>query len=245
MVKENVDLLLTRFETFAEERKPVNIFTSTKAFTMDVISKIVFGKELGCIQDPAFRNQFIEYLHNTFEMGWPATTFPNLTRLSLSLPEWLSESLFPIPLMEFKKVHNSKIRIVHLLANMHATQKCTKLIDNYLQDRNVPVVGKTEKRTKQNDFNKSIVIDTLVDPSSAKDHSILNASQLAEEVIMLLSAGNDTTSNAMISGIYQILKNPAVDEKLSSEIITNFPRHEDEITYDKAKRLPYLVSTEN
>lgn len=146
--------------------------------------------------------------------------------------------------MEFKKVRYFK-RLNYLsLVNKRCPQKCTKLIDNYLRDRNVPVVGKTENPAKKNDFNKSIVIDTLVDPSSAKDHSILSASQLAEEVIMLLSAGNNTTSNAIISGIYQILKNPAVDKKLSNELITTFPTHEDEITYDKVKRLPYLISIE-
>jgi cytochrome P450 len=104
MVEEKVDQLLGRFEEFEAEGKPVNISAGTKAFTMDIISKIVFGKELGCIQDPVFKNQFIEYLHSTFDMGWTATAFPNLTKFSLSLPEWLSEVLFPIPLMEFKKV---------------------------------------------------------------------------------------------------------------------------------------------
>ncbi|CAG8974303.1 hypothetical protein HYALB_00011972 [Hymenoscyphus albidus] len=221
MVKENVDLLLKRFEGFAKNGSPVNIFTSTKAFTMDIISKIVFGKELGCIEDPAFRNQFIEYLHGTFEMGWPATTFPNLTRLSLSLPDWIADRLFPIPLMEFKK-------------------KCIKLIENYLNDRNVPIVEKTGKQAKKNEFNQSVVIDTLVDPSTAKDHSVLNASELAEEVIMLLSAGNDTTSNAMISGIYQILRSPEVYKRLNEELMVNFPMLENEITYDRAKTLPYL-----
>jgi cytochrome P450 len=106
MVKEKVDLLLQRFEDFADQGKPVDIFNSTKAFTMDVISKIVLGKELNCIKDPQFRNQFIEYLHSTFDMGWTATAFPNLTAFSLSLPEWLSQSLFPIPLLEFRKVRH-------------------------------------------------------------------------------------------------------------------------------------------
>jgi cytochrome P450 len=106
MVEGNVDQLLRRFEEFEAEGKPVNIFAGMKAFTMDIISKIVFGRELGCIQDPVFKNQFIEYLHSTFDMGWTATAFPNLAQFSLSLPEWLSEVLFPIPLMEFKKVSN-------------------------------------------------------------------------------------------------------------------------------------------
>jgi cytochrome P450 len=79
-----------------------------------------------------------------------------------------------------------------------------------------------------------------VDPTSAKDHSILDASQLAEEVIMLLSAGNDTTSDAIIVGIYQSVRNTSVHEQLTEELIAAFPSHMD-ITYDKAKKLPYLV----
>ena len=72
---------------------------------MDVISSIVLGPqtELGRIQDPEFRNEFIEYLHSTFDMGWTATAFPNLTRLSLGMPEWLAERLLTVPIMEFKK----------------------------------------------------------------------------------------------------------------------------------------------
>jgi cytochrome P450 len=80
-----------------------------------------------------------------------------------------------------------------------------------------------------------------VNPESAKDHSTLNASQLAEEVIMLLSAGNDTTSDAMIVGVYQILRNPKIHQKLNDELSMSFPSLHDDITYEKAKKLTYLV----
>lgn len=104
MIKSKVDEVLARFEDFAARGEPLNFFASTKAFTMDVISTIVFGKALGCIRDPQFGNQFIEFLHTTFEMGWVAPAFPNLIRLSYSLPESIAERVFPIPLFEFKKV---------------------------------------------------------------------------------------------------------------------------------------------
>jgi cytochrome P450 len=104
MVKEKVDRLLGRFLESSHRSEPVDIFMAVKAFTMDVISEIVLGKELGCMKDPGYKNQFIEYLHSTFDMGWTATAFPNLTVFSLSLPEWISALLFPIPIMEFKKV---------------------------------------------------------------------------------------------------------------------------------------------
>jgi cytochrome P450 len=79
-----------------------------------------------------------------------------------------------------------------------------------------------------------------VDPTSAKDHSVLDASQLAKEVIMLLLVGNDTTSDAIIVGIYQSVKNTSVHKQLTEELIAAFSSHED-ITYDKVKKLPYLV----
>jgi cytochrome P450 len=97
----------------------------------------------------------------------------------------------------------------------------------------------TKKQKKE--FDRSIVIDTLLDPNAAKDHSVLDADQLAAEVIMLLSAGNDTASDAMIVGIYQTLRSPTVYWTLTDELNHFFPNVREEITYDKAKRLPCLV----
>ena len=90
--------------------------------------------------------------------------------------------------------------------------------------------------------NRSIVIDMLVDPRSAKDHSILTPQQLNDEVIMLLTAGNDTTSNAMIIGIYQICRNEDVYSRLYAELKENFPSVDHIISLEEAKRLPFLVS---
>ncbi|KAF1956651.1 cytochrome P450 [Byssothecium circinans] len=220
-IKAKVDWLLARFEDSAGRSEAVDVSMAVKAFTMDVVSEIVLGNELGCMKNPNYKNQFMEHLHSTFDMGWTATAFPNLTAFSLSLPEWLSERLFTVPIMDFKK-------------------NCVSLVDDYLRERDLPRVGVTPGSSKKVDFNKSVVIDTLVDPTSAKDHSILNASQLAEEVVMLLSAGNDTTSDAIIVGIYQIVRNGSVHKQLIHELTTAIRGLDEEITYNKVKKLPYL-----
>jgi cytochrome P450 len=121
-------------------------------------------------------------------------------------------------------------------------KKSLGLVEEYLHQHNTPIVDDSSATKKQKkDFDRSIVIDTLLDPNAAKDHSVLDADQLAAEVIMLLSAGNDTTSDAMIVGIYQTLRNPKVYQTLTDELNNFFPNVKEEITYDKAKRLPYLV----
>ena len=71
---------------------------------MDVISKILFGQQVGCLDDPEFRNDFVRYIKEAFEMGWTATAFPELTKTMLSMPDWLSKAIFPIPIMIFKEV---------------------------------------------------------------------------------------------------------------------------------------------
>ena len=92
---------------------------------------------------------------------------------------------------------------------------------------------------------KSVVIDILVDAKSAKGHVVLTAEQLTEEVIMLLSAGNDTTSDALIIGIWQICRYPEVLQLLEDELDNAFPsvQNADSITYENVRSLPYLVSS--
>jgi cytochrome P450 len=106
-IKQQVDKLLSRFSAFSESSTPVNVNTASKAFTMDIISKVLFGKEVGCLDDPEFRNDFVTYIREAFEMGWTATAFPEFTRFMLSVPDWLSNAIFPIPIMVFKAVSES------------------------------------------------------------------------------------------------------------------------------------------
>ena len=74
-----------------------------------------------------------------------------------------------------------------------------------------------------------------------RDHVVPNTTELNEEALMLLTAGNDTTANAMIFGIYHICRHPDVQEKLATELQAHFPSPEQRITYQETRELPYLV----
>lgn len=92
------------------------------------------------------------------------------------------------------------------------------------------------------DGGRSAVIDMLMEPSSAKGHKVPTPDQLNDELIVLLTAGNDTTSNSMIVGTYQICKHPDIYRKLNAELEESFPSLNEDISYEQAKSLPYLVS---
>jgi hypothetical protein len=86
------------------------------------------------------------------------------------------------------------------------------------------------------------VIDMLMDPSAVKGHSLPTLEELSDELAMLLTAGSDTSSNAVISGIYYICHHKLIYRTLVAELQGAFPHPEPRITFESARKLPYLVS---
>ena len=84
-------------------------------------------------------------------------------------------------------------------------------------------------------------MERLLDSSAVRDHVVPNMIELNEEALMLLTAGNDTTANAMIFGIYYICRHRDVQQELAAELRTQFPGAEQQITYEELRTLPYLV----
>ncbi len=103
-VGEKVNQLCEKFKGFAEFSTPVNINASFKAFTLDLVSEIVFGEEFGVIESPGFHHPHVDILHAAVKQGWISRSFPKLSQISLSLPIWVSTLLFPIPIEEFRRV---------------------------------------------------------------------------------------------------------------------------------------------
>lgn len=70
---------------------------------------------------------------------------------------------------------------------------------------------------------------------------MLDRDSLNEEVLMLMGAGNDTTSNAMILGMYHICRNTQVQMRLEAELEAAYALPCQAISYTSVKQLPYLV----
>ena len=84
-------------------------------------------------------------------------------------------------------------------------------------------------------------MERLLDSSAVRDHVVPNTTELNEEALMLLTAGNDTTANAMIFGVYYICRHLDVQRELAAELRAQFPGTEQKITYEELRNLPYLV----
>lgn len=84
-------------------------------------------------------------------------------------------------------------------------------------------------------------MERLLKANVVRDHVLPNASELNEEVLMLLIAGNDTTANALTFGLYYIANDLNVQSQLAAELKSLFPSKESPITYETLKASKYLV----
>lgn len=108
LIESKSDQLLARFEKTAVQYTstpaPICITSAAKAFTMDIISKIVLGEEVGCIAEPDFRSELSDNLQAAFSMGWVGPSFPRLSSVALWIAKRVPVSIFPMPHLKFKQV---------------------------------------------------------------------------------------------------------------------------------------------
>ncbi|KAI3316474.1 cytochrome P450 [Xylariaceae sp. AK1471] len=216
MIESKVRLLLDRMKKSTENTTNVCMTAAIKALTMDIISRIVLGQELGCLMHPEFRSELSDNLEAAFSVGWIGPSFPIMSALALWVAERVPLHIFPMPHLQFQR-------------------DCLNITSSYLE--------RVGTLPSQGDHSaRSAVIDMLMDPAAAKDYSPPSTRELSDELTMLLTAGSDTSSNAIISGIWYICSHKTVESRLVNELDARIPSLDEEITYEKAKQLPFLTA---
>ncbi|KAI9498282.1 cytochrome P450 [Zychaea mexicana] len=97
------------------------------------------------------------------------------------------------------------------------------------------------------DARRDDVLQILIDTQQANDaKDRMTAEAIAQETILFLVAGSDTTSNTTGFAVIELLKNPHVFTKLRAEI-DNVQLRPDQklLEHDQVKKLPYLNAVIN
>jgi cytochrome P450 len=106
----------------------------------------------------------------------------------------------------------------------------------YLQAR----AKETLEAPKTPDLSKGTIFEALVGPSIPKQERTVQ--RVADEAMIVQLAGIDTTSRALTTGLYHLLREPRVLEKLKQELRTVIPRRNARPTLRQLEQLPYLVN---
>jgi cytochrome P450 len=85
-------------------------------------------------------------------------------------------------------------------------------------------------------------MERLLTPLPDKGYKVPDKQGLRDEILTVVSAGDDTTGIATMVGVFNILYNPEIHKRLLEELKTVMPEPESHAPYLDLERLPYLVS---
>jgi cytochrome P450 len=113
---------------------------------------------------------------------------------------------------------------------MNVFQRCVKQI---------AAVKKEIDEGRDNSKHRT-VFHQLLDPNASEGHVVPNVEELTEEMFTILTAGGETTGNAMTIITYYVLSDPEIYRKLVSELKTAFTEKQTSLEYLTLEKLPYL-----
>ena len=87
-----------------------------------------------------------------------------------------------------------------------------------------------------------VIYSELLDSEANKGRPPPTASQLSHEARVLFTAGSHTVGTTLMTGVYHILRNPEVQERLVDEVRTTWPVLDQAPSYEVLEKLPYLAS---
>lgn len=84
------------------------------------------------------------------------------------------------------------------------------------------------------------VLDSVLDKGLPEN--LRGSRRLSNDAMSVLTAGTETTARALVVGLYNIIQDTKIKDKLRDELKTVMPTPQSRPTWDQLKQLPYLVS---
>lgn len=217
VVTRQTAVLVGEIDKIANTGEPINIRRYLNYFTIDLISTLLYGKSLGCIErgddivdaetsdGKVYQVPFIKSLHNATHintiLGFEASLLPYTKKIFSKHP--------------YKMDGANYDNIVY-----HNTMKRYR-------------AAKDDCESERDDFFQKLLFDSKGSPLN------LNIGEILAECNVMLNAGSDTTAAALTGTIYLLYKHPKVLAKLREELDgvmgdTDVPQ------YNTISNLPYL-----
>ncbi|XP_068743942.1 cytochrome P450 4c21-like isoform X1 [Montipora capricornis] len=122
-----------------------------------------------------------------------------------------------------------------------AVNKKLQIAKEISDDIVLKVIQERRRQKREGSYspvNKDL-LDLLMDMYDEETDSRMSDEELRSQVFTFILAGNETTSVSMAWTLYELAKNPQIQETLRMEIEAAFP-DEEELTWEKLDKLQYL-----
>ncbi|KAL4929232.1 cytochrome P450 [Aspergillus undulatus] len=214
IVQEKAQKLITRMNKAFESGNGIDLHHGFRAISIDAITDYAFDNCYDFLDKDDFG---VEWFNDFRDMGpaiWFFQQFPAVQQMAMRIPYWLAKRISgPLARMMFQ--HQSS------------------------RDQILRVKDTIDRREK---VSRSTIFHQLLRPDAAEGYKIPTVDELSDESQSLLGAAADTTGNAMNMAAYQIVINPEVYARVSTELRDAFPNPDARMDYVTLEKLPYLTA---
>ncbi|KAF3937387.1 hypothetical protein ABW19_dt0206038 [Dactylella cylindrospora] len=216
-IRKYVDLAVNRIGRSAGSSDGCEVNRVFRCLTVDVISEYAYSECIGMLEDERLNDPFFTAMDNLIGLTWAYNWTWRLQDLLQALPFSIVKAIMPDDVLGVIDFQNQALNRVN----------------TFLAD---PEKAKAK-------YTHTTVFEVLLHGNEAKGYEVPSINALKEEAWGFLAAGSETTAAALTNGIYEVCKQPEIQEKLHKELLAAFPDPDAEpITWKKALQLPYLTA---
>ncbi|KAL8800654.1 MAG: hypothetical protein Q9182_005024 [Xanthomendoza sp. 2 TL-2023] len=221
IMKAQVELLCNTFRGHLASGSPLELRTVFTGFTMDAVSEYAMGKSMGVQNEVSRAKTWVEAIKGISKTTPVAKQFPALLSFGQK-----------IPLGVIRRVNPAMAQVLQIHKDMYT--KASRYLSHKARNGNESY----HSRKKATDVDPPLfdfILDSAL-PAHEKD-----AHRLAQEGFTVIVAGGDTTARVMALGIFHLLANPRVLNRLQEELDAVMPAPSDMPPLKVLEDLAYLV----
>jgi cytochrome P450 len=195
--------------------KSSDLLFAFRCYAIDNVTAFCFGTSVNAIDEPNFAAPIVTAMDSSLPTFHLFKHFPLFRKAIFSLPPWLAIKASP-----------ETAGLTHLQVVLGKQVKDVIANPESLKDAPHPTI-----------------YHRLLDPEAYKGHPIPDYTALYEEAQTMMFAGGVTVGDALMTGHFHVLDQPALYKRLRAEVLTVWPRIDSPPTLEAFEALPVLTAT--
>jgi len=219
-ISEAQDLVRTQLDRFCDALKEQNaagkssnLYLGFQCFSADTITNFLFATCFDQLSSPDFQGDIVKGV----DMGLPVLTLGKFSTAFFRIVRYFPPS-FLLLAPSLKGLVALKWG---LMSQVKSVLQNPELLD---------------------DAPYRIIYHELLSPDTNKGLPPPTETQLFDDAHVLFSAGSHTTGTTLIAGVYHLLRNPDIKQRLIDEVRAVWPVLDQPPSYEQLEKLPFLTA---
>ncbi|MCJ1422744.1 hypothetical protein MMC29_000624 [Sticta canariensis] len=214
LMQGKVSRFIDILRSMAKGNRQVDLSRGYRCLTADTITEYVYQEDLGGLGSKEFNHPVPQAVEGLLECSKWASHFSGTVAVIAKIANHVPDKALAFLVPQLSAVRSFEA-------------SCAKSIQKL-------------KQRSPSDSTPPTMFDVILNPEANKSKEVMSDSDLKAEALLMLFAGMDTTSNALVTGTWGLLQNELARSKLMEELYQAVPHRDSKFDAEMIEKLPYL-----